>query len=100
MTLAERLSEYVRAAFPGIWVLSREHDDALAELAGLCRREGWSLAAWDADRGLTTPGAPAAPDAAADPLAAVRSLDAMASPDGTALLVLRNLHRFVRRVTA
>ena len=59
MTLAERLSEYVRAAFSGIWVRSFEHDDAVAEIAGLCRREGWSLAAWDVDRGLSLAGEPA-----------------------------------------
>ena len=51
MTLAERLSEYVRAAFAGIWVHSSEHDDAVDEVAALCRREGWALAAWDVDRG-------------------------------------------------
>jgi hypothetical protein len=31
MTLAERLSEYVRACFTGLWVQSHEHDDAIAE---------------------------------------------------------------------
>ena len=29
MTLSERLSEYVRAAFSGIWVQSFEHDEAV-----------------------------------------------------------------------
>jgi hypothetical protein len=38
MTLNERLSELVRAAFAGIWVQSFEHDDALKEIAGLSRR--------------------------------------------------------------
>jgi hypothetical protein len=28
MTLSERLSEYVRAAFSGIWVQRHQHDDA------------------------------------------------------------------------
>ncbi|HWE35743.1 MAG TPA: hypothetical protein VG406_04160, partial [Isosphaeraceae bacterium] len=94
MTLAERLSELVRAAFSGIYVVSREHDDALAELAALCRREGWALATWDADRGLEAPGRPAE-TGAADPLAAVRALAALATPDGTAVLVLRNFHRYL-----
>lgn len=100
MTLAGRLSEYVRAAFSGLYLVSSEHDDAVEEIAGLCRREGWALAAWDLDRGLSLPGAPAEggaalPLSAADPLAAVRALDALASPGGTALLVLRNFHRFL-----
>ena len=98
MTLAERLSEHVRAAFSGIYVQSHEHDDAVAELAGLCRREGWALATWDVDRGLAIAGqidgASPAPGAA-DPLAAIRSLAAMATPEGTAILVLRNFHRFL-----
>ena len=52
MTLAQRLSEYVRAAFSGIYIRSHEHDDAIAEIARLCRDQGWSLATWDVDRGL------------------------------------------------
>ena len=98
MTLAERLAEYVRACFTGLWVQSFEHQDALAEIAGLCRAHGWSLAAWDIDGGLSLAGQSAESDNvtnAADPLAAIRSLGAMASPDGTALLVLVNFHRFL-----
>jgi hypothetical protein len=56
MTLAERLAEYVRACFTGLWVQSFEHQDALAEIAGLCRTHGWSLATWDIDRGLSLAG--------------------------------------------
>ena len=98
MTLAERLSEYVRAAFAGLWVQSFEHDDALAEIARLCRQQGWALAAWDIDRGLNVHGR--GPElgtavSAGDPLSAIRAVGAMASPDGTSILVLRNFHRFL-----
>src|SRR6185312_16409435 len=98
MTLAERLSEYVRAAFSGIYIRSHEHDDAIAEIARLCRDHGWSLATWDVDRGLAVAGRAEGSNAvagAADPLAAIRSLGALATPEGTALLVLRNFHRFL-----
>lgn len=97
MTLSGRLEELVRAAFSGIWVRSFEHEDAVAELAALCRDRGWTLATWDIDRGLTTGPPSDAPVSAAatDPLAAVRALKAFASLDGTALLVLRNFHRFL-----
>ncbi|HWE38886.1 MAG TPA: AAA family ATPase [Isosphaeraceae bacterium] len=98
MTLAERLAEYVRACFTGLWVQSSEHQDALLEIAALCRKNGWSLATWDIDRGLRPAGRAPEPGGlagAADPLAAVRSLDALASPDGTGLLVLVNFHRFL-----
>ena len=40
MTLTERMSELVRAAFTGIWIQSFEHDDALMEIARLCRQNG------------------------------------------------------------
>jgi hypothetical protein len=98
MTLGERLSEYVRAAFSGIWVQTHEQDDAIHEIAGLCRRNNWTLASWDIDRGLGSndrgAGAAALPSAP-DPLAAIRSLGALGTPDGTAILVLRNFHRFL-----
>jgi hypothetical protein len=99
MTLAERLEELVRAAFTGLWVQSYEHDDAVTEIAALCRRNAWPLATWDIDRGLAVAGQGADANAvpgAADPLAAVRALKALATPDGTSLLVLRNFHHYLR----
>jgi hypothetical protein len=97
MTLSERLTELVRAAFSGLWIRSYEHDDAVAEIARTCRQQGWALATWDIDRGLAVAGheAAAGPATTADPLAALRTLGALASPEGTALLLLRNFHRFL-----
>ena len=98
MTLTERMSELVRAAFTGIWIQSFEHDDALMEIARLCRQNSWSLATWDVDRGLSLTGQSeeaASLVNAADPLTAIKSLNGLASTDGTALLVLRNFHRFL-----
>lgn len=97
MTLTERLSEYVRAAFSGIWVQSHEHEDAVQEIAQLCRDNKWSLATWDIDRGIAMGNdveASAVPNAA-DPLSAVKGLNALATTDDTAILVLRNYHRFL-----
>src|SRR4051794_39802899 len=98
MSLAERLSEYVRAAFTGLWIRSAEHDDAILEIARLCRQQGWALATWDIDRGLSLAGRDEGPGtavAASDPLAAIKALGPLATDDGTALLVLRNFHRFL-----
>ena len=92
MTLSGRLAESVRACFTGLWVRSAEPDDAVSEITALCRREGWALATWDVDRGLAAPGEQVS---APDSLAAIRALAAMATPDGTAILVLRNFHRFL-----
>lgn len=98
MTLPERLSEYVRACFTGIWVQSHEHDDALMEIAQMCRQQQWHLATWDIERGLRLPGqanGQSADAGGSDPLAAVRAVNALATPDGSALLVLVNFHRFL-----
>lgn len=99
MTLTQRLTEYIAACFTGLWIQSHEHDDALTEIAQLCRDESWRLAVWDVDRGLHLPGQPSGQnnDAAGnDPLAAIRSLNAMATADSSAILVLVNFHRFLQ----
>ena len=35
MPLTQQLSEYIRAAFTGVWIESHEHQDALTEIAQL-----------------------------------------------------------------
>ena len=98
MQLVNQLSEYVRACFTGLWVQSHEHDDALAEIAELCRQENWRLATWDVDQGLNIPGQQSEGDSDTggnDPLAAIRSINALANADSSALLVLQNFHRFL-----
>ena len=97
MSLAQRLAEYVAAAFTGLWVQSHEHADALAEIARLCRERSWAFASWDVDRGLQVAGQAAA-NTATDPVAAIKSVNALATPDGSALLVLPNFHRFLQSV--
>ena len=94
MTLSERLSEYVRACFTGLWIHSAEPDDALTEIAELCRRENWRLATWDIERGLRL-GDGDAVTSVTDPLGAVQALNSLAKVGETSLLVLRNFHRFL-----
>ena len=99
MSLSQRLVEYISACFTGLWVQSHEHDDALAEIAQMCRDQDWRLAVWDVERGLHLPGQANGQTADAggnDPLAAIRSLNAMASADSSALLVMVNFHRFLQ----
>jgi len=95
MTLQQHLYEHIAAAFTGLWVQSHEHEDALAEIARLCNEHEWPLAVWDIDRGLQINGLAAA--AATDPVAAVKSVNALALDDGqgSALLVLPNFHKFM-----
>lgn len=93
MSLHRQLEELVRAAFTGIYIQSHEHQDALSEIARLCHDRHWSLASWDVDRGLVVAGTETA--GTSDPVAAIRSLNALASPDSSALLVLPNFHRLL-----
>ncbi|MFV0446241.1 MAG: AAA family ATPase [Planctomycetaceae bacterium] len=95
MSLTERLAEYVRACFTGIWIESHEHQDALVAIAQLCRQEDWRLATWDIEQGLKVPGAEIE-GTGNDPLAAIRAVNSLATPDGTAILVLQNFHRFLQ----
>lgn len=97
MQLTSRLSELIRGGFSGLWIQSHEHEDAIAEIAELCRRESWRLATWDIAAGLSRPGQTRDMDSAAghDPLAAIRALSALSAPEGTAILVLQNFHRFL-----
>ncbi|MBX7165915.1 MAG: AAA family ATPase, partial [Pirellulales bacterium] len=93
-TLAERLADYIRACFSGIWIETHEQADCLAEIAALCRHEHWPLASWDLERGLQSAGQIDAP--ANDPLTAIRAAAGLAAPEGAALLVLHNFHRFLQ----
>jgi hypothetical protein len=104
MSLSQRLGEYVAAAFTGIWIQSHEHPDALAEIGRLCHDRKWSSAVWDVDRGLQITGgsstAAGNTNTATDPVAAIRSINTLApgkdQPEGSALLVLPNFHRFMQ----
>jgi hypothetical protein len=96
MTLTERLSELVRACFTGMWIESHEHQDAQAEIAKLCRQENWRLAVWNIEQGLSIAGQSETEQVGGqDPLAAIRALSTLASPDSSAILVLENFHRFL-----
>ena len=94
MSLRHRLSEYVRACFTGIWIESHEHQDAIAEMAQLCHDENWQMATWDVESGLNISGQ--TESGSSDPLGAIRSINALASAGGTAVLVLQNFHRFLQ----
>jgi len=97
MSLAQQLTEYVSACFTGLWIESYEHEDALREIAQVCRDQDWRLASWDIDAGLQIPGDEQPADAGGnDPLAAIRSINALASADSSAILVLQNFHRFMQ----
>ena len=94
MSLTQKLHELISACFTGIWVETHEQFDALQEIAQLCRDQSWNFASWDIDQGLSIETGDGEAQAT-DPLAAIRSLNGLASTDGTAVLAMKNLHRFI-----
>jgi hypothetical protein len=100
MTSIQRLREYVAAAFAGLWLQSFEHEDAVREIAQLCRDQKWSFSSWDIDKGLQahsgTNAISTTPNVTGDPLAAIRAINGLAQADSSALLVLPNFHRFMQ----
>ena len=95
MPLTRQLSEYISACFTGLWIQSHEHEDAISEIAQMCRDESWRLAVWDIASGLQVPGQDEAEVTSSDPLAAISAINALASPDGSAILILQNFHKFL-----
>ncbi|TWT38943.1 AAA family ATPase [Blastopirellula retiformator] len=96
MNLNQHLSELIRACFTGIWLQSHEHDDALQEIARLCRAEDWNLVSWDIESGLVLPGGVVADETSGnDPLGAIRAVNSLADGETPTLLVLANYHRFL-----
>src|SRR5437870_3947847 len=97
MRFCDQLTDYINAAFTGLWILSAEPDEAEREIVRHAHEQKWKLAVWDVAGGLRLPSSPnSASDAGAgDPLAALRALPALADKDGTAILLLHNFHRFL-----
>jgi hypothetical protein len=98
MKLTDQLTDYINAAFTGLWVLTSEPDEAEREIVQQARQLKWKIAVWDVASGLRFPGNPGAslPESGGgDPLTALRALPALADESGTALLVLHNFHRFL-----
>ncbi|MDP6722180.1 MAG: hypothetical protein QGF59_26180 [Pirellulaceae bacterium] len=98
MTLANSLIDYIRACCSGIWIQSHEHEDALADIARICAEQQWHLATWDIEQGMRIPGHTSEDAAANDPLAAIRAVNALATPDGAALLVLTNFRALCHNI--
>ena len=92
--LKEKLKELVSACFTGIWIETFEFQEATTEICELCRNEEWISAIWDVGFGLRVGNGEPIADAT-DPLAAIKAVSSLATPDGTVLLVMNNLHKFV-----
>ncbi len=97
MKLTDQLTDYVNAAFSGLWICSREPDEAEREIIQHAREQHWKIAVWDIAQGLrlpTSPGTFRGDAGPGDPLAVLRALPSLAERNGTALLLLHNFHRY------
>ena len=96
MNLTDLLTDYIHAAFSGLWIHTVEPDEAEREIVRHAREQQWKVAVWDVAAGLRLPSEPGTihPDSPGDPLAALRALPALADRKGTALLLLHNFHKF------
>jgi len=67
VTLAAILTDYINAAFTGLWIQTYEPDEAEREITRLARERNWKLAVWDVAGGLRLAGNPvnSQPDSAA-----------------------------------
>ncbi len=68
----------------------------LSDITQICHDEHWQLARWNIESGLSFAAHDGADAATNDPLAAIRSINSLASAGGTAILVLQNFHRFLQ----
>ena len=109
MSLVSQLTDYINAAFSGLWVQTVEPDEAERELVEHARREKWALAVWDVARGLRFPAdAKATLPEVNDPLAVLKALPTLVAPlsagrntaaqQQTTLLVLPNFHRYLNSI--
>jgi hypothetical protein len=98
LKLTDQMTDFINAAFTGLWVLTSEPDEAEREIVQHARQKKWKVAVWDIAAGVRLPGNQGAsqPESGAgDPLAALRALPALADDKGTSILVLHNFHRFL-----
>ena len=97
MKLTDQLTDFINAAFTGVWIQTSESDEAEKEIIQHARQKKWKIAVWDVAAGLRLPGTSGTntESGAGDPLAALRALPALADDKGTAILVLHNFHRFL-----
>jgi hypothetical protein len=98
LKLTDQMTDFINAAFTGLWVLTSEPDEAEREIVQHARQKKWKVAVWDIAAGVRLPGNQGASQSetgAGDPLAALRALPALADDKGTAVLILHNFHRFL-----
>ena len=56
MSLVTTLTDYINAAFAGIWIETREPDEAEREIVKHAKEKKWRIVVWDVANGIRIPG--------------------------------------------
>ncbi|MEI6166509.1 MAG: AAA family ATPase [bacterium] len=86
-----KITNYVRAGYPGLYLVSHEESRVEAELRAIAATLQYRLYAWSTTEGLTDTG-DGSVRAATDPLEALQAISEL--PDN-ALILMRDLHMFL-----
>ena len=89
--MREKITDYIRAGYPGVYLVSHEETRAEAELKAAAQTIGHSLVAWSATTGLVDTG-DGRTLGCEDPMEAVTAITGL--PENT-LVLLRDLHMFL-----
>lgn len=95
-SLGEMIVPYVEAGFAGLYLLTREPEEAEREVFRACRENDWLCRAWDAAQGVRylTEGK-VEPGKTAPPAALGFQGSQLDGEDQATLVVLHNFHRFL-----
>jgi hypothetical protein len=86
-----KLTDFINAAFSGIWIETRELEESEREIVQQSRQQRWRIATWNIANGLRFRlQLDASATEAGEPLAAIRALPALASSSGTAIHLLHH----------
>ena len=87
-----KLTNYIRAGYPGIYLISHEESRVEAELKAIAETLKYRLYAWSTTEGLTDT-ADGSTRAASDPLEALQAIEEL--PENS-LILMRDLHMFLQ----
>jgi ATP-dependent 26S proteasome regulatory subunit len=88
--MKDRMINYVKAGYPGLYVISHEEQRVEAELQAVARDTGFALHAWSLTEGITT--VAEEPQAIADTQAPIEMLKAFDSLPERSILLARDFH--------
>ena len=94
MSFSSTITDYVNAAFAGLYVVTSEPDEAARELANLCQQANWGFSQWDVAQGVH-PGSQLPPGGSGDPMFPINTPPQKKEGQETHLVALHNYHKYL-----